>query len=145
MRTRRGSRSPGLKSTLCMRGMVEQAAAAGSPDPLSCPSQYSLPGNAFPSQAYCATSSLPGSAVDIIAIAFYALVRTRCWPINSINTSQTHFRCTHTNNKPRTNSQQEQPKRRTITRKWVGHIAFREMQRDTVQLVAMAAPPASCC
>ena len=37
----------------------EQEAAAESPDEPVCPTQYSLPGKEFPSQAYSATTSLP--------------------------------------------------------------------------------------
>ena len=33
-------------------------AAAGSPEALKCPSQYSLPGRALPSHAYMATLSI---------------------------------------------------------------------------------------
>ena len=44
---------------------MEQEAAAGSPEALSWPSQYSLPGKALPSQAYCATSSLSESAFGV--------------------------------------------------------------------------------
>lgn len=45
------SRKPGFSSGLCSSLMVLMQAAAGSPDALSAPSQYSLPGKALPSQA----------------------------------------------------------------------------------------------
>jgi hypothetical protein len=41
----------GLMSGFCNSAIVEQQAAAGSPEAVSIPAQYSLPGYEFPSHA----------------------------------------------------------------------------------------------
>jgi hypothetical protein len=43
------SKAPSLTQGFCSSATVEQQAAAGSPDPLRLPSQYSFPGKEFPS------------------------------------------------------------------------------------------------
>ncbi len=53
------------KHELCwifFKSTCVHAAAAGSPEADRCPSQYSFPGNEFPSHAYMATTSMSSSS-----------------------------------------------------------------------------------